>query len=337
MRPSEWSLRTNFKGERIVKRFASFGMGLLALAEVQCAYAQLSYPEKPVRVLVGVTIADTIARIIGTPMSEALGRPVVVEPLMGVAGNIAAERVAKSPPDGYTVLVTGDAAMTTNVTLFPNLAYDPMRDFAPVSLIVDSVNILVVHPSVPAKSVKDLVALAKARPGMLTYASTGHGTSQHLGGELLKAMAGIDIVHVPYKAASAVMPDLVAGRVGMQFGNISVVLPWVRDGRLRGLAVSSAKRAPQVPDLPTVAELGYPGFEATAWAGMLVPAGTPESIVRRLHQEVERAVAPADMRKRLGDMGFVVIASNPATFGAQIKDEISRKGKIVRASGAKAN
>jgi tripartite-type tricarboxylate transporter receptor subunit TctC len=190
---------------------------------------------------------------------------------------------------------------------------------------------------VPAKSVKELVALAKARPGMLTYGSGGSGTSQHLGGELLKTMARVDMVHVPYKVGTAVVPDLLSGRIAMQFGNISSLLPWVREGRLRGLAVTSLKRAPIIPELPTVAESGFPGFEATAWVGMLAPAGTPEPIVRRLHHETERAVAQSDIRDKVVDMGFIIVASSPAAFGAQIKAEIPKKGKLVLDSGAKPN
>jgi tripartite-type tricarboxylate transporter receptor subunit TctC len=262
---------------------------------------------------------------------------VVIETALGVGGNIAAERVAKSAPDGYTLLVTGDAAMTTNVTLFRNLGYDPVRDFAPVSQFVDSVNIVALHTSVPARSMKELVSLAKAHPGKLTYASGGSGTSQHLGGELLKAMAGIDLVHVPYKTAAGVLPDLLSGRVDMQFGNISVLLPWVRQGKLRGLAVTSLKRAPIISELPTVAESGFPGFEATTWAGMLAPAGTPAAVVQRLHQHTERVVTQVDMRGKLTDMGFIVVANSPEVFGAQIKEEIVKKGKLVLASGAKPN
>lgn len=320
-----------------MKRLARFGVVLLAAVGVPHAAAQTNYPEKPVRVMVGVTLAEMVARMIGPSLTELLGRPVVIETALGVGGNIAAERVAKSAPDGYTLLLTGDAAMTTNVTLFRNLGYEPLRDFAPVSLIVDSVNIVALHPSVPARSMKELVSLAKAHPGKLTYASGGSGTSQHLGGELLKAMAGVDLVHVPYKTASGVLPDLLSGRVDMQFGNISVLLPWVRQGKLRGLAVTSLKRAPIISELPTVAESGFPGFEATAWAGMLAPAGTPAAIIQRLQQNTERVVTQTDLRGKLTDMGFIVVASTPASFGAQIKDEIVKKGKLVLASGAKPN
>jgi len=266
-----------------------------------------------------------------------LGTPVVVESAPGAAGNLAAERVARSAPDGYTILISGDAAMTTNVTLYDKLAYDPLKDFAPITLVVDSVNILVVHPSVPAKNVQELVALAKAQPGKLSFASTGSGTSQHLGGELLKSMAGIDILHVPYTGVAQLLPDLLSGRITMQFGNISSLLPLVREGKLRGLAVSSLKRAPLVPDLPTMAESGFPGFEATAWFGMLAPAGTPEAIVGKLHQETVRALALPDVRAKLTDLGLIIVGNTPAEFGAQIRAEIPKKGKIVRDSGAKPN
>ena len=239
------------------------------------------------------------------------------------------------PPDGYTIIVSGDAAMTTNVSLITKLGYDPLKDFAPISLVVDSVNILAVHPTVPARNVPELVALAKSQPGKLSFGSAGTGTSQHLGGELLKAMAGIDLLHIPYKSGVLVVPDLLAGRISMQFGNISSLLPFVREGRLRALAVSSLKRAPQIAELPTMAESGFPGFEATAWVGMLAPVGTPESIVRRLHQETARAVARPDLRDKMIELGFIIMTGTPEEFSAQIKAEIPKKGKLVRASRAK--
>jgi tripartite-type tricarboxylate transporter receptor subunit TctC len=316
-------------------------LSLLALAAgvatAQTAAPVKGFPDKPIHFVVGASTPETVARVIAPKMSEALGTTVVVESLPGAGGNVAAERVARASADGYTILMSGDAAMTTNVTLFPNLGYDPRKDFAPISLIVDSVNILAVHPSVPAKSVDELVALAKSQPGALSFGSGGIGTSQHLGGELLKTMAHIDMLHVPYKTGAAVVPDLLGGRLTMQFGNISSMLPLVREGKLRALAVTSLERAPIAPDLVTIAESGFPGFEATSWVGMLAPIGTPAPIVRRLHEELVRVIAQPDVRNKLVELGFIVVANKPEAFDARIRAEIPRKGKLVQVSGAKVD
>ena len=301
--------------------------------------AQSAYPEKPVRIVVGFipgSGADIVARIVGQKLTEFWGQPVIVDNMPGAVGNIGAARVAKSAPDGYTLVSTGDAAMTTNVSLFgKQLPYDPVRDFAPITLVALSTNVLVVHPSVPARNVKELVALARAHPGKLSYASAGSGSSQHLGGELLKKRASIDMVHIPYKGAPLATQDVMAGRVEMTFGNITQMLPQVRAGKLRAIAVSSLKRWPAVPDVPTVAESGYPGFEAVAWFGLLAPANTPNAIVQKLYQDILKALAIADVRTRLTDTGLDVVSRSPQEFAAQIKDEIVKKGQLIRDSGAK--
>jgi tripartite-type tricarboxylate transporter receptor subunit TctC len=277
-----------------------------------------------------------MARVISQKLNELWGQPVIIENVPGSAGNLGAARVAKSAPDGYTMVASGDAAMTTNATLYgKQLPYEPLKDFAPVMLVVLSTNVLTVHPSIPASNVRELVALAKAHPGKLSYASTGNGTSQHLGGELLKKMAGIDIVHVPYKGPTPIMQDMMSGRVEMTFGNIIAMMPPVRQGRLRGLAVSSLKRWPSLPDIPTVAESGYPGFEAVAWFGLLAPGATPDAIVQKLYQDISKVVAIPDVRTRLTDIGFGVVARSPRDFATQIKNEIVTKGQLIRDSGAK--
>jgi tripartite-type tricarboxylate transporter receptor subunit TctC len=305
------------------------------------AAAQNGYPEKTVRVVVPFPAgspADYCARLLGQKFSEAWGKPFVVETVPGAAGSVAAERVAKAVPDGYTLLMSGDAAMTTNVSLYSRLAYDPTRDFAPVTLVVETPNIFVVHPSLPVKNVKELVALARARPGELTFASAGSGTSQHLAGELLRSMARINITHVPYKGGiGQAIPDVLAGRVVMIFGNIFATLPQVRAGKLRPLAVSSVKRATVVPDLPTMIEAGYPGFDAVAWFGLLAPARTPDPVVRKLHQEAVRVISRPELRGKLIETGMEIIGSSPEAFAAQIKAEIVKKGNLVRASGAKVD
>ena len=256
----------------------------------------------------------------------------VVENVPGAAGSVGAERVAKSAPDGYTLLFSGDAAMTTNVTIYPKLAYDPLRDFAPIMNFVETPNVLIVHPSMPVKSVKELVALAKSRPGEITYASTGAGTSQHLAGALLANRAGIELSHVPYKDAAVAMSDVIGGRVAMFFAGSLFILPQVR-----AIAVSSLKRIPVVAELPTVAESGYPGFRAVAWFGLLAPIGTPAAVISKLQQDAARVIAMPDVRNKYTENGGIVVGNTPAEFAAQIKAEIVSEGDLVRRSGAKVN
>ena len=314
-------------------------LAALVLAVASRAVAQSAYPEKPIRIVVGFAPgsgADVIARVVGQKLTEFWGQPVVIDNIPGAVGNLGAARVAKSPGDGYTLVSTGDAAMTTNVTLYgKQLPYDPTKDFAPITLLALSTNILVVHPSVPVRSVKELVALAKAQPGKLSYASAGNGSSQHLGGELLKKRATIDMVHVPYKSGPLAMQDVMTGRVEMTFGNVTQMLPQVRSGKLRAIAVSSLERWASIPDVPTVAESGYPGFEAVAWFGLLAPANTPNAIVDKLYQNILKASALSDVSTRFADMGLVIVGRSPQVFAAQIKDEIVKKGQLIKDSGAK--
>jgi tripartite-type tricarboxylate transporter receptor subunit TctC len=323
---------------RTTFRFASTAtIVAFALLVAGATQAQAPYPEKPIHILVGVNTAELVARLVAPAMSEALGKQIVIDFIPGAAGNIATDRVAKSAPDGYTLLMSGDAAMTTNVTLYDKLAYDPLRDFAPVALLAESMNVLVVPASSTAKSVRDLVAMAKAEPGRFSYGSGGSGTSQHLAGALFTSMSGINMVHVPYKNVSQLLPDLIAGRVTSLFGNVGTTLPFVRDGKLRAIAVTSLKRASALPDLPTMAESGYPGFEAVAWFGIVAPAGTPAAIVARLHKEAARVIGLPEIRSRVVDMGLTPTINTPEEFAARIKAEIPKKGKIVRDSGAKAD
>ena len=305
------------------------------VAMVGSAAAQSDYPDRTVRFLNSGGAANTAARILADKLTESLGKPFVVEVVPGAGGILAATRVAKSAPDGYTIYMAGEAAMTTNVALYEKLPYHPLKDFAPVTLAVDSVNILAVHPSVPTKSIQELVALAKAQPGKLTFAAPGIGTSPHIAGELLKSMAGIDILHVPYREANAVIPDLLAGRVSMYFGNIASLLSLVRDGQLRALAVSSLKRVALVPELPTIAESGYPGYHATTWVGIVAPAGTPNAIVSKLNQAVTSAMKLPDVQKRFADLGLIIIASSPEELRQQIANDIPRKIKIITDAGIK--
>jgi len=267
------------------------------LACVETSSAQDTYPRKPIRMIVGFPPggqSDTVARLLGAKLSADWGKSIVIENVTGAAGSLSAERVAKAMPDGYTLGLLASPQLSINPSLY-KLAYDPVRDFAPVSLVAVSPTVLVVHPGVPARTVRELIQLAKARPGELTFASSGVGTEGHLTGELLKSVAGLDVRHIPYKGVVAAVPDLLGERVTMMFSPTVVVLPLVREGKLRALAITSLRRSPAVPELPTVAESGYPGFEVTGWQGLLAPAATPATIVGKLQVEVANALALPDL------------------------------------------
>ncbi len=311
--------------------------GLLALLIVESPAAQTTYPEKPIRMVVGFPPGgqpDTVARLLGQKLAEALGKPIVVDNAAGAAGNIAADRVAKAAPDGYTLGLLSNAQLVISPSLY-KLAYDPVKDFAPVSQVTVSPIMLVVHNAVPAKSVKELVALAKAQPGGLTFASGGSGSLPHMAAELLKSAAGLDIRHIPYKGVPAAMPDLLGGRVTMMFSPIAIVLPSVREGKLRALAVTSLRRSSAAPESPTIAESGYPDFEVTNWNGLLAPARTPATIVRKLHLETVKALALPDLRAKLADLGLETIGDSPDEFAAVIKSEIPKWAKVIKESGIK--
>ncbi len=305
---------------------------------VTSAAAQASYPDKPIRIMVQTPpggAPDILARLLGQHLTEAWGKPVIVENAVGAAGIVAMEKVAKSAPDGYTLGMPGDAPMTTNVTLYGKLPYDPLRDFAHITIVAETMNMLLVHPSVPAKNVQELIALAKSQPGKLNYATAGSGTSQHLGGEMMKSMAGVDILHIPYKSAVQGIQSVLSGEVTMTFGNVVTALPHVRDGRLRALAVTSSKRSLEAPDVPTMAQSGLPGFDAVAWFGLVAPAGTPPAILAKWHKETLRVLAQPEVRSKIAGLGAVIVGNSPEAFTAQIKAEIESKGKVIRATGAK--
>jgi tripartite-type tricarboxylate transporter receptor subunit TctC len=309
----------------------------LALLVVDNPAAQTPYPEKPIRMVVGFppgSQPDTVARLLGQKFSEALGKPVVIDNVAGAAGNIAGDRVAKAAPDGYTLGLLGQTQIAVNPSLY-HLAYDPVKDFAPISQVIVSPNILVVHNAVPAKSVRELVALAKAQPGELTFASGGSGSATHMPGELFKSAAGLDIRHIPYKGTVAAIPDLLGGRVTMAFSQLAVILPVVREGKLRALAVTSLKRSSALPELPTIAESGYPGFDVTNWYGLFAPARSPATIVRKLHLETVKALAQADVRAKFADLGLEAIGNSPDEFAAVIKLEIPKWAKVIKDSGIK--
>jgi len=313
-------------------------IALSALLTTGNAFAQASYPDKPLRILVGFVAggpADIIARTIGDKLSEAWGKPVVIENVTGSGGNMATDRVAKAAPDGYTLLLGTSGPFVIHPSLYAKLPFDPVKDFAPITQLCLTANVLVVNNDVPAKNVAELTALARAQPGKLTYASAGVGTTQHLSGELYKTMAKVDIQHVPYRGIAAVMPDLLGGRVTMVFSSPSSALPLVREGKVRGLAVTSLTRAPSSPELPTMVEAGFPGFDATAWFALLAPAGTPEPIIAKVHREAVRILALPDVRKRFDDLGMVPMGTSPVQFAAAIASEAPFWANVIKASGAK--
>jgi tripartite-type tricarboxylate transporter receptor subunit TctC len=312
---------------------------VLAALAVGDAAAQTSYPEQSVRILVGFppgVAPDVTARLLADKFTEAWGKAVVVENVSGAGSNIATDRVAKAAPDGYTLLMGGNSALIMSVSLYDKLPYDPVKDFVPITQVFIAANLLVVHPDVPAKTLPELVALARAQPGKLTYGHAGVGTSQHLGGELLKYMAHVDIQPVAYRGTTAVLPDLLAGRLTMSFANISNALPLVREGKLRVFAVSSHERSAAAPDIPTMAESGYPGFEAVPWFGLMAPVGTPPAVVDKVHRETVRVLARPEVRQSLGILGLDLIGNSPAEFAAVIKAEIPQWAAVIKGVGIKA-
>ncbi len=316
-----------------IRYLLGFWIALSMLAAGDAA-AQSSYPDKTIRILVGFPAGgppDIAARLLAERFSAAFGKPVVVENVTGAGGNLAIERAVKSAPDGYT-LVMASSAITINPSL-DRTAYDPVKDLAPVSIAVFTPSILVVNNDVPAKSVQELIALARSQPGKLTYGHAGIGTPAHLSGELLASMAGIDIQPVPYRGIPAVLPDLLAGRVSMTLPNLSVVLPLVREGKLRALATIAPHRAAALPDLPTMAEAGLPGFDVPIWFGVMAPAGTPRPIVDKLHAETVRALSTEEVRKRFGDAGMEVVANTPEEFAAVIRAELAQWARLIRSAG----
>ena len=321
------------------RAFLHLAAGAAALPTLSRFVWAQTYPDKPIRLLVGFAPAgpaDIAARVLGEKLTEAWGKPVVIENVTGAAGNVSAERVAKAAPDGYTLLLGASSTIVSNISLYEKLRFDPLKDFAPISQLCVTPNILAVNNDVPAKSVAELVALAKARPGALTFGSAGVGTSQHLAGELFKVRAGIKLQHVPYRGIAQVVPDLLGGRLTMVFGNISAMLPLSRENKVRALAVTSLKRASAVPDMPTMAEQGFPGFDATAWFGVLAPAGTPVAVVARLQAETVKILAMPDVRKKFADLGMETIGNTPAQFAEVIKAEIPVWAQVIKESGAKA-
>ncbi len=310
----------------------------VVLASCSCANAQPAWPAREVRLIApfaaGSGGTDAVARLMAEKLREMWGQPVVMENIPGSSGTIGVTKLARSAPDGYTLVLSGDAAIVVAVNMYKSLAYDPVKDLAPIIQIGRTSNILVVNAALGPASLADLVAQAKAKPRTITFNSTGLGTSQHMGFEQLKKMAAIEILHVPSRGPT--MPDLLGGHVTGSFANILVALPQVNEGKLRALAVSGPKRAPAAPDVPTVSEQGYPGFDATAWFGILAPAGTPDPIIRKVNSDVAKALAEPAFRTKLVQFGLELEEnSTPEGFSAFIKREIPRIGEIVNSAGIK--
>lgn len=299
-----------------------------------------SFPTRPVRMLIPFTAgsaADIIARAMEPALRERLGQPLVIDNRGGAGGNIAAELAAKSPPDGYTLLMGTIGTQAINYSLYSKLGYHPLNSFTPVARVGDSPNILVVNPSVPAKTVKELIALARARPGVLNYSTSGAGTSVHLSAELFNSMAGVKTVHVPYKGASEALTALISGQTDLQFASASSAIPMIKANRLRALGVTAPKRIASFPDLPTIAESGLPGFDAVAWFGIVGPAGLPAPVVTTLSRAALDALAQPDVKNRLAASGVEANPGTPEEFRKLIEAEIPKWAKVVKASGAKVD
>jgi tripartite-type tricarboxylate transporter receptor subunit TctC len=306
-------------------------LALLAIAP--CATAQDAYPSKPVHIIVPFAaggVADMLPRVVGEKLSQKWGQPVIVDNKVGASGNIGMAEGARAAPDGYTLVLAPAGNLTVNPTLFKDLPFDTARDFAPVTLLAEVPNVLVVNPSVPAKTFGDLVAYAKANPGKLNFASPGDGSGAHLAGELLKLDAGIDMQHVPYKGLAPAVTDLLGGQVQLMFAGISTVLQHVKSGKLVALAVASPKRNAQLPDVPTVAESGYPGFDVTSWYGIVVRSGTPQAIIDKVQRDMAEALRQEDVRAKLAAAGLEPVGDTPREFGAVIQSESRKWSEIVR-------
>ncbi|MEK7437465.1 MAG: tripartite tricarboxylate transporter substrate binding protein [Pseudomonadota bacterium] len=316
-----------------------FAALILVLASAG-AFSQ-AYPAKPIRLVVPYPAGgplDIMARAIGQKLTEAWKQPVVVDNRAGAGGNIGADFVAKSAPDGYTLLMGAVATHAINPSLYSKIPYDPVRDFAPVALVAQVPNILVLNPAVPAKTVRELIALARSKPGYLNFGSGSTGSTGHLAGELFNTMAGVKMVHIPYKGAAPATADLLGGQVHLMFDNLASALPNVKAGKLRALAVTTLARSEAIPELPTIAESGLPGFDLSTWFGLMVPAGTPPEIVARLNAEIVRALDAKDMRERLEKMGAEPLPNNtPEHFAAFIRAEAAKYAKVVKDSGARVD
>ncbi len=321
----------------MLSRYAA-ASAAFAVAIVSCAGHTQSYPDRPIRVVVGVPAGgtpDVMARSVTTGMSKILGQPLVMDNRGGAGGLIGTEVAAKSAPDGYTLLVSSPGPLTILPHMQRQIAYDPLRDFVPIGLIASNPFLLITHPAVPAKTLKELIALARSQPGKLNYASAGNGAANHLAMELFKSMAGVNITHVPYKGAPQAVSDVLAGHMNMMFNSIPPVLAHIKADRFRALGVGGSKRSPQLPDVPTISEAGVPGYEAITWFGMLAPVKTPKAVLARINDAFVKVISALELRAQLEAQGAEPGSGSGSEFGALIRREYDRNSKIVKTSGAK--
>ena len=320
-----------------MSKSAAFLACAVALSIPHAAHAQ-AYPSRPVTFVVGFAAgggADLVGRTLGDEMARVIGRQIIVDNRPGAGGTIGAELVARAAPDGYTLFVGGLGPNATAHSLYPNLKYDSGKDFAPIGLVTENPNALATHMSVPVKSVRELIELARRRPGELTYGSAGNGSAQHMAGELFKSMAKLNILHVPFKGVAAGVNDLLGGRIDLMFPPIFNVIPLSKAGKLRVLGVTTRNRAAVLPDVPTVAEAGLPGYEQTVWNGLLAPAGTPRAIIVYLHEATKKALASEDLKKKFDALGATPASSTPDELAEYIRNEIVKYRKIIREAGVK--
>jgi tripartite-type tricarboxylate transporter receptor subunit TctC len=327
-------------GRKHMRKLAGAGAALLLALAGGFAVAQSGYPDKPIRILVGFspgTGPDVTARLFADKWNDSWTKGLTVENITGAGGNLAVAQLLKVAPDGATLAMGGNAALVINPNLMDKLGYDPLKDFTYISQVFIVPNLVVVPPHVPAKDIQELIALAKAKPDYFVAGHAGIGTSQHLGAERFMAMTGVKIQQVPYRGTTQVLPDLLGGRLNIFFGNISNVLPLVRDGKLRAFAITSRQRSPQIPELPTMEELGFKNFEATAWFGLMGPAGMPKPIVDRIHAETAKLIAQPDVKQKLESLGLQLVGGTPAQFADIVKTEMPMWGKVIKDAGIKAS
>ena len=320
----------------VIAEFAR--IALLAMLGIAPALAQ-TYPGKPIRIIIAQapgSATDVISRVVGNRLQESLGQPVVIEARPGAGGAVGTEAAARSAPDGYTLFMANNSTHGSNPALYPKLPYDAVNDFAPITLVATVPYVLVVDPSLPARSVQDLIALAKSKPGKMNYASAGNGSTHQFCGELLKSMSGIDVLHIPYKGSPPAIAGLLGGEVSLMFANLTDIGSQIRSGKVKALAVTVSKRASLLPEVPTMSEAGLPGFDIGSWFGLLAPAGTPAPIVSRLNAETVKVLARADVQSTLGAQGLELVPGSPEQFAAHIKSEIAKFTRIAKAAGIKA-
>lgn len=328
--------RLHLPRRRVVVQSLAATVGALVLP----ARAQAAWPSRPIRYIVpfapgGTT--DILARVVGEKLGPILGQTIVIENKPGQGGSVGAAELARAAPDGHTIGGGTISSHAINATLYDKLPYDPVTSFAPITLYATQPNVLLVHPSVPATTLREFIALLKASPGRYAYGSAGNGTSQHISGELFKAMAGVQMQHVPYRGSGQMVPELLGGTLPVAFDNIATGIPHMKTGKLRALAVTTARRSSVAPDVPTMAESGLTGYELSSWQAVFAPAGTPPAVVERLYTEIGRILKMPDVAKRLGDLGLDLSGMSPAELGAVVRADVPRLGKVVRDSGAKAD